>query len=265
MDDDGDDRGDDDGTTVRRYDDTTIRRYDGTTVRRYGGDVTAMWRQRGEMYGHRIRMISPDGIVSILAGSGEQGFADGRGAAALFNEPRGLAIGPDGALFVADCDNHGIRRVDRAGNVTTVAGGPNNVDSDDDEEDEEDELMALGYGGGFRDGPIASARFHCPFAVAAASDGVCSHSRSLARSLARSLSAADTSHAIRRLLPQLELAVGETPTNHALTPRATRRAAIPAATRHALRRGLVQPLRAAGRRRPAQRAHARRQRREHAP
>ena len=136
------------------------------------------------MYGHRIRMISPDGIVSILAGSGEQGFADGRGAAALFNEPRGLAIGPDGALFVADCDNHGIRRVDRAGNVTTVAGGPNIVDSDDDEEDEEDELMALGYGGGFRDGPIASARFHCPFAVAAASDGVCSHSRSLARSLA---------------------------------------------------------------------------------
>uniref|UniRef100_A0A0D3ILW1 BTB domain-containing protein n=1 Tax=Emiliania huxleyi (strain CCMP1516) TaxID=280463 RepID=A0A0D3ILW1_EMIH1 len=64
------------------------------------------------------------GAVTTIAGSGEDGDADGVGDTAEFNNPSGLAISPDGdALFVADNGNRKIRRVEVAtGEVTTVAG-----------------------------------------------------------------------------------------------------------------------------------------------
>ncbi|MBI5837149.1 MAG: Ig-like domain-containing protein [Candidatus Eisenbacteria bacterium] len=71
---------------------------------------------------HRIRVIER-GQVRTLAGSGP-GFADGRGAAAQFRFPAGIAVGPGRLLYVADQGNHCIRRVDTGGNVTTVAGQP---------------------------------------------------------------------------------------------------------------------------------------------
>ena len=43
--------------------------------------------------------------------------------AARFNRPRGVFVGPDGDVYVADTDNHLIRRVTPAGVVTTYAGG----------------------------------------------------------------------------------------------------------------------------------------------
>lgn len=70
---------------------------------------------------HRICMLV-DGVLSVLAGSGARGCADGHGAAAMFAHPCGLAISPEGYLFVADCGNHRIRQVSPDGEVSTIAG-----------------------------------------------------------------------------------------------------------------------------------------------
>lgn len=70
-----------------------------------------------DSWNHRIRKISPERQVSSLAGLGRLlvnggGFADGDSNQALFDEPRGLAIGPDRALYIADTKNNKIRRVE---------------------------------------------------------------------------------------------------------------------------------------------------------
>ncbi|MDC8759891.1 gluconolaconase [Janthinobacterium fluminis] len=71
---------------------------------------------------HAIRKVAPDGTVTTLAGGGGAGFRDGRGRAAQFNGPLGVAVGPDGAVYVADAYNDSIRRVAPDGQVSTVAG-----------------------------------------------------------------------------------------------------------------------------------------------
>src|SRR3954471_2167529 len=58
----------------------------------------------------RIRKITPDGLVSTLAG-GTQGFQDGDGLAAKFNRPTGLGIDKDGSIYVADNQNNRIRKI----------------------------------------------------------------------------------------------------------------------------------------------------------
>jgi ABC-type branched-subunit amino acid transport system substrate-binding protein/sugar lactone lactonase YvrE len=76
----------------------------------------------------RIRAISPDGMVTTLAGSGRRGFKDGAPEQAEFNAPWKLALAADGTLYVADGvaifmrGNHAIRRVAPDGTVSTVAG-----------------------------------------------------------------------------------------------------------------------------------------------
>lgn len=71
---------------------------------------------------HAVRRIAPSGSVGTLAGNGESGSADGNGTAARFNGPTGVALAPDGSLYVADFGNHTIRRITADGTVTTVAG-----------------------------------------------------------------------------------------------------------------------------------------------
>lgn len=71
---------------------------------------------------HRIRKIKTDGTVCTVAGSGVAGFAEGRGEAAQFAYPNAVAIDVSGNLYVADQDNHRIRRVDVNGVVSTLAG-----------------------------------------------------------------------------------------------------------------------------------------------
>lgn len=69
-----------------------------------------------------VYAIAADGTVTLIAG-GSRGSDDGTGAAASFNDPYDLSVHPvTGDIFVADTLNHLIRRVTRAGVVTTYAG-----------------------------------------------------------------------------------------------------------------------------------------------
>jgi len=61
--------------------------------------------------GQRIRRISPEGVVTTLAGSGMTGYADGPADQARFWYPADVAAGPDGRVYVADWKNHRIRVV----------------------------------------------------------------------------------------------------------------------------------------------------------
>lgn len=58
----------------------------------------------------KIRKISADGIVSTIAGS-VAGFSDGQGNEAKFNYPNGMCIDQDGNIYVADTNNHSIRKL----------------------------------------------------------------------------------------------------------------------------------------------------------
>lgn len=72
---------------------------------------------------HAIRRVTPDGIVTTIAGDGRPSYVDGTGRAATFSGPVGIAIDAAGNLFVADTGNCAIRKIDAAANVTTYAGG----------------------------------------------------------------------------------------------------------------------------------------------
>jgi hypothetical protein len=70
-----------------------------------------------------IRKITPQGIVSTLAGqANEEGDADGTGAAARFSFPRDLDIDAQGNLYVLDSGNHTVRKITPLGEVSTVVG-----------------------------------------------------------------------------------------------------------------------------------------------
>lgn len=56
-----------------------------------------------------IRRIAPDRAVTTIAGNGTAGFADESGADARFSEPKGIALGSDGRLYIADRANNRIR------------------------------------------------------------------------------------------------------------------------------------------------------------
>lgn len=99
-----------------------------------------------------IRRITPAGIMTTLAGlAGSKGSADGRGSAAQFNGPRGIAVDGSGNVFVADSGNHTIRRVTPSGVVATLAGAAGQP--------------------GFADGTGAAARFSSPTGLLMDVDG----------------------------------------------------------------------------------------------
>ena len=92
-----------------------------------------------------IRRLSPDGVVSTIAGSPEPGFADGSPGEARFNGPIGVAIDGGGRVIVADTYNDRIRAIGTDGRVFTLAGSGVK---------------------GFADGPAAEAQFDTPGGVA---------------------------------------------------------------------------------------------------
>src|SRR5262249_17215253 len=73
---------------------------------------------------HKIRMITPAGIVSTVAGNGAAGFSGdgGPAASAQLNGPVAVAADGAGTLFISDRNNNRIRMVDSAGIITTVVG-----------------------------------------------------------------------------------------------------------------------------------------------
>jgi hypothetical protein len=74
---------------------------------------------------HTIRRVSAGGIVTTYAGTaGVSGSTDGTGAAARFLLPSGVAIDGADNIYVADRNNHTIRKITAAGAVTTLAGTP---------------------------------------------------------------------------------------------------------------------------------------------
>jgi sugar lactone lactonase YvrE len=107
--------------------------------------------------------------VRVLAGSGSTGVRDGSGDRAQFVDPYGIAMGPDGLVYVADGSR--IRVIGSGGDVATFAGGVN---------------------AGFADGNAATARFDTPSGLAFDAQG--------------SLYVADTANnAIRRISPTGEV------------------------------------------------------------
>jgi len=72
----------------------------------------------------RVRRLSPDGTIITVAGNGTQGFSGDGGPAtdAQLDYPSGIAVDSAGNLFIANRGNHRIRKVSRAGVITTVAG-----------------------------------------------------------------------------------------------------------------------------------------------
>ena len=98
---------------------------------------------------HRIRLVTPDGTVTTLAGRSTRGFADGADSVAEFNFPFGVALDAAGTVYVADADNNRIRKIS-GGQVSTLAG--NGLS-------------------GFADGGPAAAEFRAPTGVAVDASG----------------------------------------------------------------------------------------------
>ncbi len=78
-----------------------------------------------EFDGHRVRRVSPQGVISTFAGNGIAGLRGdgGPAVAAQLAAPAGLAMDLDGGLFIADSANHRIRKVLTGGNIITYMGG----------------------------------------------------------------------------------------------------------------------------------------------
>lgn len=72
---------------------------------------------------HRIRKVSPAGATTTWTGNGIAGYEDNtNGLNAKFRYPTGITIGLNGDIYVADQDNHRIRKITATGAVSTVAG-----------------------------------------------------------------------------------------------------------------------------------------------
>jgi len=77
-----------------------------------------------ENYNNRVREVSASGVITTIAGTGASGFSGDLGPAttAQLNAPEGLALDGSGNLYIADGNNHRVRKLDTSGNISTVAG-----------------------------------------------------------------------------------------------------------------------------------------------
>ena len=96
-----------------------------------------------DTFNHKIRKITPDGMVTTFAGSTE-GFSEGIGVSSQFSFPNGIAVDSEDNIYVADVGNHRIRKITPFGVVSTLAGSTS----------------------GFADGTGSAAQFQRPTGVA---------------------------------------------------------------------------------------------------
>lgn len=102
-----------------------------------------------DTYNFTIRKVTPSGSVSTVAGTaGTFGVTDGKGSAALFHSPSGIAVDSAGNIFVSDTGNNDIRKITPDGTVSTFAGA---------------NTMAVGFSNaGYADGTGPAAKFNSP-------------------------------------------------------------------------------------------------------
>ena len=118
---------------------------------------------------HCLRRVSPHGQVTTVLGSGESGFADGKGAAARFNHPCGIVITVQGIIFVADALNHCIRLVRPAQAAQPGQRAADKAGVDVQVSEWEVETLC-GRFPGLKDGRCAEACFDRPTGLALCSD-----------------------------------------------------------------------------------------------
>jgi hypothetical protein len=106
-------------------------------------------------FNHVIRLVSPNGTISTVAGNGTSGFSGDGGPAtqAQLNAPVSVSATADGGFLIGDSLNHVVRRVASDGTITTVAGTPGTAGF-------------IGDGG-----PAVDAQLDHPDGVAAKPDG----------------------------------------------------------------------------------------------
>jgi hypothetical protein len=83
-------------------------------------------------------------VVGTMVGGQTSGFSDGNGVAARFDGPNDIAVDSENNIYIADTNNHAIRKVDIYGLVTTLAG--------------------TGLAG-YRDGAALGAQFNSPSGI----------------------------------------------------------------------------------------------------
>jgi hypothetical protein len=100
---------------------------------------------------HTLQLLTPAGWLTNIAGSNDddQTFVDGQGPAARFNGPASMTVDAAGHIVVVDYGNNALRRVSKAGEVSTLAGN---------------------WESGFADGQGEAARFNEPEGVALAAN-----------------------------------------------------------------------------------------------
>jgi len=106
------------------------------------GHSRDMWEMES---GNRIRKVTPQGMVTTVAGSGEAGYADGPAKTAQFDTPMGIDIDAQGNIYVAEYLGHCLRIITPDGQVHTLAGTCGEA--------------------GYQDGPAATALFSYPMDV----------------------------------------------------------------------------------------------------
>jgi DNA-binding beta-propeller fold protein YncE len=106
-----------------------------------------------EREGSAVRKVDAKSVITTIAGTGERGYSGNKAVAknAVFDAPKGIRCDAAGNLYVVDCENHAIRRIDIKTNiVTTIAGGRK----------------------GKEDGPATQAGMDRPHGCVVSSDGV---------------------------------------------------------------------------------------------
>ncbi len=100
------------------------------------GTAAQFWRPYGlaldndgniivaDEWNHKIRKVTPDGLVTTLAGTGNVGLVNGPAAAAEFNYPWDVTVDTAGNIYVGDGYNYVVRQITPQGVVSTLAGIP---------------------------------------------------------------------------------------------------------------------------------------------